>query len=284
MKSSFWKRAFGSIRAQTSDEDLFAEEALRVVRDHHARDFPNPIREGCAPYQARLSEFRNGAMPSPDERAHILTCSDCYADYQIALAAYRASAKASEKDGSRLLRLPIAVPAAAAAIVLLIAVIAIYNSRHREESGLQTYVNSTPQASPLPSPSAPTSIKPGNNEPKPERPATESLVAVHRVTIDFENARALRRRAPEQSPIIELKPVQQVLLIKLPEGSPRGPYKITLNDPFGKPVRSKAAGSNDGKSVKAHFNLVGLHPGRYSICVTRAQEVPSCLPVTVGPK
>jgi len=282
MKSEFWRRAFKSIRARMTDGTGVPEEVLQVARDHHAKDFPNPLREGCAPYQVRLSAFRSGAMPSAEERAHILTCSDCYSDYQTALTAYRATAKDPENAGWRLPRLQIAIPAVASAIVLMVIGIAIYTARGPRESGTPPYINSTAQASPLHSPTASISVKSGDNEPTPERPPTETLAAVHRMTIDFENARTLRRRAPAENPIIKLTPVRQILFINLPEGSPRGPYEITLNGPFGEPVKSQSARSGDGKRLRVDFNLVGLQPGRYSICVTRAQEAPSCLPVTVA--
>lgn len=282
MKSEFWKRPFRLIRSWKAEDALSTEVALQVAKDHHAKDFPNPLREGCSPYADRFSAFRKGEMPSKEERAHILSCSNCYDEYQTALATYRVTAKSSAKLGRPRLSLQTAVPAIAT-VLLVVAGIAIYTARDREEIGVQTNINSIPQASPVPSPTVSSSVETASRQPTPERTTRpdDSLVSVNRITIDLENARTVRRRAPEQSPSIELKPVNQVFLIKLPEGSPRGHYKVTLNDPFGKSVRSKNVRSADGKSVSAYFSLAGVTLGRHSICVTREQEVPSCLPVTI---
>jgi hypothetical protein len=280
MKSEFWRRFFS--RRSTSDTPLLSEQVLRAARDQHANDFPNPLRQGCRPCQSRLGAFRNGALPSPVERAHILMCSDCYGEYQTALATHRATIRASQKSAPSLSTSRIAVPAAACAILLIILGIAIYSARTRKESGV--YTSASPQASPLPSPTESMPVDDRRKESKAEiqKPGPNSLVAVNRVTIDFENAAVLRRRAPAGGAIIDLASSQQMLLIKLPEGSPRGRYTVTLNDPYGESVRAKTTRSVNGKSVTVHLNLVGLPSGKYSICVTRAEEVPSCLPVTVS--
>ncbi len=287
MKSEFWRRRFKRIHAWTSADSVFAEDLLKVSRDHRTKDFPNPSREGCAPYQARLRAFRNGEMPVQEERAHILSCSDCFAEYQTAIAEYRAAVSSSEKPVTHGLRAQIAIPALACAVFLILAGTVIWQvfiKRDDKEEPAQAFMTPTPQATALPSPMPPPSGSPGQTQLKGEvlNSSSTSLAAIHRMTIDFENAQALRRRAPGQTPIINLSPVRQILLIKLPEGSPRGPYKVTLNNPFGKSIRSRTATSSNGQSVKVHFNLHGIQPGGYSICVTRMQEAPSCLPVTIA--
>jgi hypothetical protein len=107
------------------------------------------------------------------------------------------------------------------------------------------------------------------------------MIALNQATIDFEQATALRQQTLQQSKKISLSPTPYALLIKLPENSPSGSYTVTLNDAFGKSVRSKTAVSSSGKTVRVTFNLTGLNSGGYSICITREQEVPSCLPVTL---
>lgn len=283
MKSEFWRRRFKRIHAWTSANSVFAEDLLKVSRDHRAKDFPNPSREGCAPFQARLSAFGRGEMPVQEERAHILSCSDCFAEYQTAIAEYRATVSSSDKRVTH----GLLIPALACAVFLILAgtvIWQVYINRDDKKEPAQAFMTPTPQATALPSPIPSRSGSPGQTYLTPEVPNSSptSLAAVHRMTIDFENAQALRRLAPEQSPIIKLSPVRQILFIKLPEGSPRGPYKVTLNNPFGKSIRFRTATSFNGKSVTVHFNLFGIPPARYSICVTRMQEVPSCLPVTIA--
>jgi hypothetical protein len=71
------------------------------------------------------------------------------------------------------------------------------------------------------------------------------------------------------------------LTVKLSAESPKGNYKLTLHDPFGKEITPPVPGSFDGESLRADLNLGAVRPGKYLICITRAEEVPDCLPAIV---
>lgn len=280
MKSDFWRRLFDRTqrRQKTAGDPDFAE-ALKTTRAHIAEDFPNPQRAGCPARGSVFNSFRNGKMPNAEDRAHILSCSECFNEYQIQLAEYRVAKQVPENSG-RLAWWPhIAIPALAFGLLLMAVAITVwkFSAGPRTDENVVSNTNGV-TGSPTPPLPSPSSTKP---EDESQKPPTTPVIALNQATIDFEQATALRRQAPQQSKPISLPATPHVLLIKLPENSPRGSYTVTLNDAFGKSVRSKTTASANGKTVKVNFNLTGLNSGGYSICVTREQEVPSCLPVTI---
>jgi hypothetical protein len=280
MKSDLWRRLFGRLqrRRETTGDLSFAEEILRTTKDHLSKDFPNPQREGCPPLDTVFNSFRSGKMPEGEDRAHILSCSECFNEYQIRLAEYRAAKSVPANAGGLTWWPRIVIPGLALGLLSVVIVVSVwkFSAGPRVDQNVTSRASeATGSPSPLPSPN---STKP---EDEPQKQSTDSMLAVNQVTIDFEQATALRRQAPQQSKPIRLSATPHALLIKLPENSPRGSYMVTLNDAFGKSVRSKTTASANGKTLRVTFNLTGLNSGGYSICVTREQEVPSCLPVTV---
>jgi hypothetical protein len=279
MKSDFWRRPFDRIgKRHETTGDLDFAEILKTTKDHVAKDFPNPQREGCPARGAVFNSFRSGKMPSGEDRAHILSCSECFNEYQIQLAEYRAANAVPKNAEGLAWWLRIVVPGLAFGLLSVVLAITVwkFSAGTRVNENVISHTNGTTGSpSPLPSPN---STKP---EDESQKESANSMIAVNQVTIDFEQATALRRQAPQQSKTISLSATPHALLIKLPENSPRGSYTVTLNDAFGKSVRSKTTSSADGKTVRVIFNLTALNSGGYSICVTREQEVPSCLPVTI---
>jgi|ERR1051325_4239322 hypothetical protein len=279
MKSDFCRRLFDRLqRRQTTAGELDFAESLKTTRDHIAKDFPNPQREGCPARGTVFNSFRSGKLPNSEDRAHILSCSECFNEYQIQLAEYRAAKAAPENTRALEWRPRIVIPALAFGLLAVAIAITVwkFSAGPRVDQNVVSHTNETIGSPPsLPSPSP---AKPADES---QKKSTNSMVAVSQATIDFEQATALRRQAPQQSNTISLSATPHALLIKLPENSPKGSYKVSLNDAFGKSVRSKTTASANGKTVKVIFNLIGLNSGGYSICVTREQEVPSCLPVTI---
>src|SRR5215208_420022 len=97
MKNDFWRRPFDRLqRRRETTGDLDFAGILETTRDHIAKDFPNPQREGCPAREAVFNSFQSGKMPTGEERAHILSCSECFKEYQIQLAEYRAASTVPE--------------------------------------------------------------------------------------------------------------------------------------------------------------------------------------------
>src|SRR5215213_1407301 len=100
MISDLLRRLFDRVgkRHETAGDLDFAE-ILKTTRDHIANDFPNPQREGCPTRGAVFGSFRSGKMPKAEDRAHILSCSECFNEYQVQLAESRAANTVSENPG-----------------------------------------------------------------------------------------------------------------------------------------------------------------------------------------
>lgn len=279
MKSDFWRRLFdrSGKRHETTD-GLDLAEILKTTRDHIAKDFPNHQREGCPARGAVFNSFRSGKMPKGDDRVHILSCSECFNEYQIQLAEYRAANRVPENIGGLAWWPRIVIPSLAFGLLSVVIAITVwkFSASPRVDENIVSHTNDTtssPTSLPSPSPAKP--------EDESQKQSANPTIALNHVTIDFEQATALRRQARQQSKAISLSATPHALLVKLPENSPAGSYTVSLNDAFGKSVRSKTTASANGKTVRVIFNLTGLNSGGYSICVTREQEVPGCLPVIV---
>jgi hypothetical protein len=279
MKSEFWRRSLGRLRRRhKTTGNLDFAEILKTTRDHIANDFPNPQREGCPARAVVFKSFRSGNMPKGEDRAHILSCSECFNEYQIQLAEYRDANTVPENAGGLAWWPRIVIPSLAFGLLSVAIAITVwkFSEGPRVRENVISHTNGSVGSPPsLPSPSA------TRQEDESQKQSANSMIAVNQVTIDFEQATALRRQAPQQNKPISLSATPQAFLIKLPENSPIGTYKVALNDAFGKSVRSKTTASANGKTVKIIFNLTSLNSGGYSICVTRGKEVPSCLPVTI---
>jgi hypothetical protein len=279
MKSEFWKRSLDRLRSRhKTTANLDFAEIIKITRDHIANDFPNPRREGCPARAVVANSFRSGNMPNEEDRAHILSCSECFNEYQIQLAEYRGRNSVPENAGGLAWWPRIVIPGLAFGLLSVAIAVTVWKFSERprvDENVISHTHESVGSPPPLPSPSA------AEPEDESQKQSANPMIALNKSTIDFEQATALRRQAPQQNKPIVLSATPHALLIKLPENSPRGSYTVSLNDAFGKSARSKTAVSPSGKTVRVTFNLTGLKSGGYSICVTREQEVPSCLPVII---
>src|ERR1700741_478881 len=128
MKSDFWRRLFDRVRRrqETTSERDFAAEIFRTTRDHVARDFPNPRREGCPAQGSVFNSFRSGKIPDGEDRAHILACSEGFNEYQVQLAEYRAASRVPERTGGLAWWPRIAVPILAFGLLLVAVAITVW--------------------------------------------------------------------------------------------------------------------------------------------------------------
>ena len=273
-------------RARLRGDDL--EDLVRLGVNHFAKDFPRLKSVGC-PSPITLDALVESEELPPDEiRQHLLTCSECFTHYRQKLSDHHAteaiSSAANPAGHVRTFRL---VPSLGATLVGIIAIAAVIVllTRPPETSHFNLIADSDPARSGMRSGSA--SISP---EPSPSDGATkpEAIAVTHRkkprtsttqdkATIDLERYNALRDASgPRQRPL-RLQTRLTELTIKLPAGSPKGRYRISLADPFGTPLQSAEASSRDGIEFSSNMNLSSVKPGQYLICVTRQAEIPQCV-------
>jgi hypothetical protein len=70
------------------------------AQTYFASDFSNPERRDCPATETLHSLIRSGKLPGDELRAHLFGCSECFSEYQSALAAYRAETRASSSASS----------------------------------------------------------------------------------------------------------------------------------------------------------------------------------------
>jgi hypothetical protein len=107
------------------------------------------------------------------------------------------------------------------------------------------------------------------------------LIAANRVTIDLDGVSILRDANRTESVTMILSASQNQVVVRLPSGSPKGAYEVSVNDPFGNSVLSVVGQSEDGVTLHVVLNLKDVKPGKHLVCVTRESEVPDCVPATV---
>jgi hypothetical protein len=129
------------------------------------------------------------------------------------------------------------------------------------------------QASPEPttipptaSPSPQLSVKTTQPRRPPNETHGDQLLAQLNPVIDLDSSREAKYRGggvkPKFHPTIRALSVRPTKIrIRLPDGSPSGSYRVTIEDPYFKPVAPPATGkSSDGKELSVSLKLGGLAP------------------------
>ncbi len=275
------------------------DELIKFGQEHFANDFPNPSRHGCPPAEVIFDSIHKGEMAS-EQLGHLFTCSPCFRDYRSALLKQKSSepvvvpSKWSWKlEVIRQRPVPVLV---GLIVFLIVSGVGIFIGLRNHTVPTLPLADRNPAAPATSHPDVqePASQPPGPNtktEPleiaRGESPATANkswprdLVASNKVDIDLESYRLSRNAGQIESPPIVLIAGPNQIAIKLPLGSPEGPYKVTLNDPFGNPIRPDVMRAYDGSLLHLEMNLNSVKPGNYLICITRNAEVPDCVPAIV---
>lgn len=289
------RRVFGSTKSPMDADDVVA-----AARCHFAHDFANRSRAECPNQQALSDLIRRGELPSNELRTHLFACSECFQHYRDELGRRSASpAIASQSQSLSQFSAWRSAFALVGVVLLFLGVVIIglwVASRSRQSSS----PNLSAQAPAVTSPPVAIHTEPQPNSTldenapinsshpgalrQPRTSASPDLVAANKVSIDLERYNTLRNGNPAQITPITLKAASNQLTIRLISGSPRGPYTVSLNDPFGTLIRSSKASSNDGVVLRANLILDSIKPGRYLICITRKEEVPDCMSAIINDK
>ncbi|MDQ3799910.1 MAG: hypothetical protein M3384_10690 [Acidobacteriota bacterium] len=110
------------------------DELLDEAREYHAAAFPNTARQDCPGYQELVSVIKSEKLPDAGLRRHLLSCSDCFRDFQAIrqtepppkpLKAFAAGSGEIGKSNSGLFFRPFSVGLMATGL-LLISIFAFY--------------------------------------------------------------------------------------------------------------------------------------------------------------
>ena len=241
------------------------EELILVAQNHFATASPNERRAGC-PEPGVIIAARADLPPGDELREHLFRCSECFNGYSAALQEhYRRTATDSAADWrTKLLRalskwrLPV-FAGASAALLLVVSMLIQQREPPETPQSIQTRSQPTPVASavnPLaPVPPAPTAGRPP--DPLKENPRPAEWIAIN---LDLNRYRALgdsirggSRREEEKK--IRLRPLRELLKLRLRRGSEAGLYRISVVDPNGNRLTGASARSRNGKSVAAVLDL-----------------------------
>lgn len=273
-----------------------AQELVEFAVAHFADDFPNPRRDGCPPPETLTDMIRLRTLPAAETRDHLLSCSECFRHFQTELATQRRVESAILPTAKTFLLIPrrIVVPILSGVLVVILAltgaiwVILRIQSRRSSSTAERTLPKATSetpypqdsQTGPLNS-TADLGKRPQRKaEPDEDRDTSakgSNDLAANKVAIDLETSDALRDASGVQRSAVVLRSATNEVTVKLPLGSPKGGYKLSLADPYGHPVRVAKAISEDGRSLKLDLPLALVKPGRYLFCVSRLEEVPDCV-------
>jgi hypothetical protein len=271
---------------------------ISAARKYFAGEFRAARRSTCL-NRARLDELiETRSLPPDDVREHLFGCSECFEYFRTRLAASR-SAVAPATAGETLLGTLIGkwLPWATAALVAAgLAGFVLWRylppSHQRNASEDLTIVKATPSPlpetpseSPTPAPDEPPTPRP-SPEVKPPPPGQKgAALATQLLSIDLRGRQLLRgRNEPAGAAPILASAARNRLLIRLPEGSPRGAYEVSLVDAFGEAVVSGRARSPDGRSLSVVLDMRALPSRGYRLCLSQAGGGPSCFPFTLEGK
>jgi hypothetical protein len=283
--------------SETGVSSIFISDLFKFAQKHFSKDFPNSARVGCPPPKLLSEMVRAQQLPDKELRTHLFICSECYAYYHEQLPARPISVRMATASSGvvRPFNLPRMSPVFAVALLLTVATPAfliLWN--YRSDPRPETAKNSSGSSGLTIQPSPPVSAEIENRlcenivapstakSPSKPKQARNVSLAANTVKIDLTAFNSLRGKNELAARTINLKTAVNRLVIKLPDGSPRGAYMVSLADPFGSAIRSVRAHSKNGKTVRFGLDLSEIKPGSYLVCVAAEKEMPDCAPATAA--
>jgi hypothetical protein len=270
---------------------------ISSARDYFANDFPNPSGSVCPSRSALDAVIKSGGLPDDDLRAHLIRCSNCFTYFRAGIAA-RPVKPARPLVWGKAAAFFTQRRAAALLCAGLVGWAVWFNFYQGEPKNMRD-LSATP-AEPAqefkvntPTPGAKvTPIPPAGVESAPRgKPRVTSTPkdsgrtppgAATSVELDLRDRQLMRETTGESSErSIRVNATRNKLLIKLPEGSTRGNYTVSLVDAFGETLVTQKASSRDGKTVAVRMDMRGLPNKGCRLCVSLGDGIPSCFPLIV---
>ena len=86
----------------------------------------------------------------------------------------------------------------------------------------------------------------------------------------------------DRAKVIKLPRSRTRLTLRLPEGSVKGLYTVSVVDPSDKPLVTAKASSADRRTITTILDMRGLTTNKYRLRVARAGEAPDYYSIVVG--
>jgi hypothetical protein len=305
MTSKSRDESFDGPTHQSAPDSQFSSpnELITFAQGYFASDFPNPEGLDC-PIKGTLSGFvRSGKAPDNRLRSHLFGCSECFGQYRNALAAYREDTKEMATAAyppnqwwTKIIAAPPLrpVPIFICALLLILlgsvglVLVEHYSFRgsHKKdllarpatEGASPSPVMTADRSSPEPSPKQASQQNAPVSHPRMRPPTRDELIAM---SIDLRDYTMTRGGAVSGGEI-KLSLRRTRLMLKLPEGSARGLYALTVANESGSTLETRKVTSTDGKTLTATLNLQRLAPGNYGLRISREGEPPIDVPILVN--
>jgi hypothetical protein len=286
---------------QSAPDSQFSspDELITFAQGYFASDFPNPERFDCAIKGTLSGLVRSGKAPDDRLRSHLFGCSECFDEYQNALAAYGAEMKsvaaAAYPWWTKVVAVPPLrpVPILACALLLILfgfvglVFVGSYVSRGSRHAAL--CCPGTEETSPSHVKTADRSMPPSFPEQTSQQKAPVARPRARLSTegefiasIDLRDY-AMTRGGDGGGSEAQFPRTRTIVLVKLSEGSRKGFYLISVVNAAGKTLETTRARSSDGKTLTATLNLQRLPPQKYVLRISRKGEPPVDVPIGVHP-
>lgn len=299
-------------RAEENQDALFAdpEEVVAFAQAYYSTEYTNNERGDCLPGESLRAFVRSGALPDAQLRAHLFKCPKCFRLYRSVRVSQRPSEAVREPWWQPLRNAVASVtahPAFAIAGVMCLVLAGTFGAliwRAVDETPelakhIPPQEGSATKAAPQydgvgisPSPdgrkvtppeksvNARPEVRPhGDN--KGKRVAREASPRVIEINLGEESLLRDVETAGSAQRVITLPPERQRLRFRLPEGSPRGRYSVSIIDVFGK-SEAAATANSDGRSLTVDLDLSGLTSKKYRLGVGRVGEAPDYYLISMG--
>jgi hypothetical protein len=270
------------------------DELVNFARQHFATDFPNPERIDCPSSETYSDLITRKQLPSEQLQTHLRSCSECFRIYRSLLAAQRIPIVLKPDWAIPISRYRRVLSFSLVTVFICIASYGFYRLYQTKQQNIEQPSASQQGQEGAPAPqNNTTSVLANQNDqtptverrktlPAPITSPSRALTGAHIVAINFARQKISRSGSQSEIAPVMFVPGLNRATVRLTPDSPKGEYRLTLNDPFGKEVRPPVMGSFDGKTLRAELDLNSVTPGKYLICVVRAAEVPDCLPAQVN--
>lgn len=272
------------------------DELVNFARQHFATDFPNPERIDCPAPETYSDLITHKQLPSEQLQTHLRSCSECFRNYRSLLEAQRQSVVLKPHWATPKYRYKRAFSFGLVIVFICIAFYGLYRLRQTKQQNTEQSSASRQGQEGTPAPENNTKSVSANQDdqtptverkktlPAPVTSPSRAKVAAPTVAINFGRQKISRSDSRDEIPPVIFVAGLNQATVRLAPGSPKGEYRLTLTDPFGKEVKAPVVGIFDGRILRADLDLNFVTPGKYLICIVRAAEVPDCLPAQVNTK
>jgi hypothetical protein len=272
------------------------DDLVNFARQHFASDFPNPGRINCPSPEAYNDVITRKQLPSEELQSHLRSCSECFGIYRSLLDAQRKPIVLKPDWATPISWYKRILSFGLVTVLICIASYGFYRLYQTKQQNIEQPSASQQRQERVPAPqNNTTSVSANQNDqtpamerrktlPAPLTSPSRAIIAAHTVAINFGRQKISRSGSQtEIAPVMFVAALNRAT-VRLTPDSPKGEYRLTLNDPFGKEVRPPVMGIFDGRTLRAELDLNSVTPGKYLICIVRAAEVPDCLPAQVSTK